>query len=236
MNAMSHRIHFLFLVAGLILVTPAPLRAWQLDDSSLKPVPIPSDFQMIKAEASADLDADGVSETLTLAEGRATIGTGSQVRWQSPQTWSVTQAQVADLNRDRHPEVVLLVWRPFKPWPVDEWLPHGGRIDDFHDNNGWSCHLILIGWNQGAFRELWAGSALAQPVWQFAAVDLTGNGRQSLVTLEGEYEDPASAPARSLKVWAWNGFGFTVVHKLDDSFDRIVPVQTKDGQVLILTD
>lgn len=39
---------------------------------------------------------------------------------------------------------------------------------------------------------------------------------------------------RRLKVWEWNGFGFTVVHELEDSFSLMVPVQMEDRQVLIL--
>ncbi len=105
-----------------------------------------------------------------------------------------------------------------------------------HDSSGRSCHIILIGWSQDSFRELWAGSALAEPVNSFAAADLTGNGGQYLVILEGEYDDLPSAPARRLKVWEWNGFGFTVVNELEDSFRLMVTVQTEDGQVLILTD
>ena len=157
-------------------------------------------------------------ETLTLTAGRVVIATESKARWQSPPAWQVEQAQITDLNRDGIPEATLLVWRPFKPWPVDTWLPNGGRIESFHDREGRSCHMILIGWKQGSFRELWAGSAMAEPVNNFAVADLVGNDRQVLVTLEGKYDDPPSVPSRRLKVWEWNGFGFTVVHELADSF------------------
>ena len=95
--------------------------------------------------------------------------------------------------------------------------------------------MILIGWRQNAFREVWAGSAMADLVKGFVAADLTGNGKQSLVTLEGKYDDPASAPARRLKVWEWNGFGFTVVNELDESFSLMGKAQIHDRQVLILT-
>ena len=236
MNAMNSRILLILIIVALALVSPAPLHAWQLEDLTLKRVPIPSARRVVAAETSTDFDRDGVLETLTLKGGRAAIQSGSQIRWQSPQAWSVEQVQVADLNRDGLPEAALLVWRPFKPWPVDEWLPNGGRINSFHDSNSRSCHIILIGWEQESFRELWAGSALAQPVQRFAAVDLRGDGKQYLVTLEGEYDDPPSASSRRLKIWEWNGFGFTVVNELDDSFSLMVPAQTEDGRVLLLMD
>lgn len=226
----------MLVLAALGLVWPAPMQAWQLDHQTLKRVPIPTNLRLVGAETSANLDNNGARENLILREKRAIIKTESQTRWQSPETWQVTQALIADLNHDELPEAVLLVWRPFKPWPVDAWLPHGGRIDSFHDSNNRSCHVILIGWKQGSFREIWAGSALADPVNRFAAVDLMGNGQQYLVTLEGKYDDPSSAPARRLKVWEWNGFGFTLVNELEDAhaFSLMGTAQTDDRQVLIL--
>lgn len=233
---MRNRILLLLIITALALVSPAPIHAWQWDDLRLKRVSVSSALRAVTAETSTDFDDDDVPEILTLAEGRATIQTEGQTRWQSTEAWRVEQAQIADLNHDGLPEAVLLVWRQFKPWPVDMWLPNGGRISSFHNANGDSCHIILIGWKQGAFREVWAGSAMAAPIYSFVVADLAGNGKQYLVALEGKYDDPLSAPARRLKVWEWNGFGFTVVNELEGSFSLITPAQTETGRVLILTD
>ncbi|HSB00937.1 MAG TPA: VCBS repeat-containing protein [Anaerolineales bacterium] len=231
---MHYRTIFLLALAALMLVSPAQLRAWQLADSSLRQVPVPVRMNPVSEKMSADFDLDGKLETLALADGHASIQTGDRVRWRSPQAWQVRQALVADLNQDGRPEAALLLWRPFQPWPVDAWLPHGGRIENFHDSDGNSCHIILIGWFKNSFRERWAGSALAEPVESFAAADLTGSGEQFLVTLEAHYNDPASAPARYLKVWEWNGFGFSLVSTLDGPFSRMAITQTPDGRMLIL--
>ncbi len=233
---MRDRIFLLLIIAALALVSPAPIRVWQLDDSALRRVPLSSVLHVVRSQTSADLDSDGIQESLVVTEGHAAIQTAGRTRWQSPQAWQVKEAQITDLNHDGIPEVTLLVWRPFKPWPVDTWLPSGGRINSFHDVNGRSCHMILIGWKRDAFRELWAGSALAEPVNSFAVADLTENGWQDLVTLGGNYDDPPSAPSRRLKVWEWNGFGFSIVNELEDAFGLMVPVQTEAGRVLILTD
>jgi hypothetical protein len=235
MSAMSGRPFLLLTIVALGLVSPAYIQAWSLNDIGLKRVPIPSVLHMVKAETSADLDSDGASESLLLIKGSAIIKTGDQSRWQSPELWQVRQALIADLNHDGLAEAVLLVWRPFKPWPVDTWLPNGGRIKNFHDSNGMSCHIILIGWKQDSFRELWAGSAMADPVKSFASVDLTGNGQPFLVTLEGAYDDPPSAPSRRLKVWEWNGFGFSIVKEREDSFSFMGTAQIDNRQLLILT-
>jgi hypothetical protein len=206
-----------------------------MDQSTLRRIPLPLSVRLSDSETLADLDEDGLPERLTLTAGKAALWQADRLRWQSPPAWQVAQARVTDLNRDGTPEITLLVWRPFKPWPVDAWLPHGGRIEEFHDAAGMSCHIILIGWKQGVYRELWAGSAMADPVKSFTAADLLGDGQQYLVTLEGKYIDSRSAPARLLKVWEWNGFGFTVVNDLHASFPLIGTAQTENGQEVILT-
>jgi hypothetical protein len=231
---MHRRTILLLALAAMALVSPAQMHAWQLNDASLREVRVPAGIQPAVTAMSADFDGDGEAERLALADGGAAIQSGSQVLWQSPQAWQVQQALIADLNQDGRPEAVLLVWRPFQPWPVDAWLPHGGRIDNFHDSSGRSCHIILIGWYQDSFRERWAGSALAEPVESFAAADLTGSGEQFLVTLEARYDDPPSTPARYLKVWEWNGFGFSLVSTIEGPFSQMAIVQAADGRMLIL--
>ena len=221
-------------IAALMLLSPVQTHAWQLTGPALKRTALPLFAQPV-GPAKVDFDGDGIIETVTLSNGHAIIRNGDEIRWESPTFWQVQQIQIADLDNDNLPEIVLLVWRPFKPWPVDAWLPNSGRIKNFHDSNGMSCHIILIGWKQASFRELWAGSAMADPVKSFVAAELTGNGRQYLVTLEGKYDDPSSAPARRLKVWEWNGFGFTVVNELEDAFSFMGTAQINDRQVLILT-
>jgi len=236
MSRMPRRTFLLLAIAALALVTPVPIHAWELHDTALERVSFPSGTHKVAAETSADFDRDGIPEMLALTRGRAAIQTGDQIRWQSPGPWQVRQAMIADLNRDGLPEAVLLVWRPFKPWPVDAWLPNGGRINNFHDSHGLSCHIILIGWYQNSFRERWAGSALAEPVDRFAVADLRGDGQGYLITLEGNYDDPPSAPSKHLKVWEWNGFGFSLVSTLEGPFSLMATIQSKDGRMLILAD
>jgi hypothetical protein len=231
------------LTLGVLLQTsPVPLRAWTLGPAGLIPTSISAGNVPAVSVTQADFDSDGIPENLAVTDGNATIVSGSRIVWQSPQAWTVIQAAITDLNHDNMPEVALLVWRPFRPWPVDQWLPYGGRIANFHDAGGNSCHIILIGWRGHEYGELWAGSALAEPVKSFAATDLNGDGRQELVTLEGTYTDPGprpetpegSAPARALKVWEWNGFGFTVISTIEGTFDKMFLVRADAGPILIL--
>jgi len=220
----------------LLQTSPIPLHALALGPGGFALIPLPAGSAPVNPDLQADLDGNGLPETLALTGGRLSILSegGSLPGWQSPETWQVLQAMLSDLNRDGQPEVTLLLWRPFRPWPVDQWLPHGGRIYEFHDGEGQSCHIILIGWKRGGYHELWAGSAMADPITALAAVDLNGDNAQELVALEGRYTDPGSAPARTLKAWEWNGFGFTVVSSAEGRFNNITLVQVETGRILIL--
>ena len=221
-------------LGSLLQTSPAPLRAFRLASDSLAQVSLPAGSTPVTVAVQADLDGNGTPETLALTGSRLSILSGAGTVWQSPQSWQVLQAAIGDLNQDGKPEVALLLWRPFRPWPTDQWLPSGGRISTFHDAAGRSCHVILIGWTRGGYNELWAGSAMADPVTSFAIADLNGDNLQELVTLEGRYTDQSSAPARTLKVWAWNGFGFTVVSSMDGVFSNMTLDQARYGQILIL--
>jgi hypothetical protein len=238
---MTRRMHrnipllILLTLAALAQTSPVPVRAWDLTPAGLAPAFLPAGAVPVNFLVQADLDTDGASESLALTGGHLAILSKNETVWESPQGWDVFQASFSDLNRDGTPEVTLLVWRAFQPWPVDKFLPHGGRIATFHDEAGDSCHIILIGWTRGQYSELWAGSALAEPVTTFVAADVNGDGAEELVTLEGRYAGSRSGPARALKAWEWNGFGFTVVSTLKGSFSSLALARPEGGQILILT-
>jgi hypothetical protein len=228
---------FLALVAlgALTLLSPVSLRGYLYVDGALLPGNVDASARPTSPPAQIDLDEDGEPEILDLASGVVTIRSNATARWRSPSSWSVRQASFTDLNRDGKPEVSLLVWREFRPWPTDRLLPHGGRIDAFHDAQGWSCHLILIGPDgAGGFRELWAGSALADPIAVFEAVDLDRDDRQELLTLEYRYTDGTEGSSgRSLKIWVWDGFGFTAMDSVDRSIARFVVTRSAAASQII---
>jgi len=235
MKAIRRILPILLSLAALTLVSPHVTRAWELTPQGLRPVPFPASFELVEPPPQADLNGDGYPETLRLADGHLAILSGTQAVWQSPASWRIAQAAFTNLNHNGVTEVTLLVWRPFHPWPVDAWLPHGGRISEFHDADGQSCHLILIGWKRGIYRELWAGSALAEPLRAFAAADLDADGKEELAALEAAYDDPLSGAASRLKVWEWNGFGFSAVYSLEGRFRQMQIVRGADGRVMILS-
>jgi hypothetical protein len=236
-------IPILLLILGTLLqASPDPLRSLVLGREGLVPAPIPVRLASILPIAQTDLNLDGMPESLMLAGGHLSIISKGSPVWQSPHAWEIIQASITDLDRDRKPEVTILLWRPFSPWPVDEWLPNGGRISEFHNAQGLSCHIILIGWRRGEFQELWAGSSMADPITSFATADLDGDKNQELVALEGRYSGNKQSPETSggskftsiLKVWEWNGFGFSVVSSIQDTFTQINLVKDISGNIYIL--
>jgi hypothetical protein len=219
---------------ALGLVSPAGLRAFEWDGAQLAPVSVDGRVGPRILLGAADLNGDGSIEQLALDEGRASIRSTGSTLWMSPAAWTVTQALLADLNHDGSLEVVMIAWRPFASWPIDAWLPHGGRTNGFHDQAGQSCHLILVGWRDGQWRQVWAGSALADPLIQIDLADLDGDGHEELLALEGRYARHGSEAHGSIGVWRWNGFGFTLVSRAAGRYSQFEPVTTVDGRILIL--
>jgi hypothetical protein len=139
-----------------------------------------------------------------------------------PALWHVLTTLQADLTRDGKTECALLVWRPWKDWPIMRWSDTPSPIAANRDAQGDSAHIILIepavgsrpqtagGQLRFTYREVWAGSALAVPITQMTAGDVDGDGWMELVALEGDYTIGRYGAARHVAVWRWNGFGFTL--------------------------
>jgi len=232
----AHRILCGISALALALLSPTPLSLVSLHDSGLLPASYPSAARPLPPLHQADLDGDGQAEQIVLRDGRASIVHQGRTLWTSSAQWQVAQAQASDLDRDGQLELALLVWRPFAPWPIDAYIPHPGRIASFQDGQGRSCHLILIGWRREAFRELWAGSAMADPLISFSAADLDDDGYQELIALEGRYDAP-SAAAGAVTLWSWNGFGFTLqARSAPGRYHGFAALHPNQGPDLLLVD
>lgn len=138
-----------------------------------------------------------------------------------PSSWDVRNAIYTNLTGDGKPEIVLLVWRPWRDWPIMRWSKSPSPIAGFHDMDGDSCHIILIdphpygdtrttSDSSRSYREIWAGSALPVPLIQIAAGDIDGDDANELVALEGTYTNGRDGAGNRMSVWRWNGFGFTM--------------------------
>jgi hypothetical protein len=220
---------FLFTgVAAISLVTTPTLHHYRYDSGALSALPWRGG-RTVQPLIWADLDLDGREDEIVLENGGVEIRGEERVLYRSKPDWRVEQAEFGDLNRDGKPEAVLLVWRDFKPWPIDRLLSVGGRIKGFHNDQGQSCHIILIGWGTNKARESWAGSALADPVMGFAIADLDGDGWQELVTMDGDYNKHRYSAAKAVKIWEWNGFGFSRLEQINLPARQIFISNDGDG-------
>jgi hypothetical protein len=125
-----------------------------------------------------------------------------------PSDWQVAASALADVTGDGAPEWVLLVWRPWRDWPIQRWSAVPSPIAGFHDASGDSCHLILLDPADG--REIWAGSALPVPLLALTVDDVDGDGAQEVLTVEGTYAEGRGGTGTHVNMWRWNGFGFTL--------------------------
>jgi hypothetical protein len=126
-----------------------------------------------------------------------------------PPDWHIAASNLADVTGDGIAEWVLLVWRPWRDWPIQRWNAAPSPIAGFHDAGGDSCHLILLDPDQGG-REIWAGSALPMPFLSLIVADVDGDGANEVLTIEGSYADGRNGNGTHVDVWGWNGFGFTM--------------------------
>ena len=219
---------------ALSLLSPGNLSALELRGERFAWVHAPASAAPPPQPTAADFDGDGSLDRLSIMAGLARVTSGDRTDWQSPAAWNVTEGLVTDLNHDGKPELALLVWRPYAPWPIDRYVPHGGRLSGFQDGAGASCHLILIGWRDGGWREVWAGSALADPLFHLAATDFDRDGIEELMALEGRYSAKRSTHAGNLTLWRWNGFGFNLDARWSGRFPQFQVVRSADGHPLVL--
>ncbi len=222
---------------SLLLLSPIRARAYLFSDGEWHSTTFNTDSQYLTPLAEADLDGNGIPEKIILNNDRAFIETNGENVWENPSGWKVIQAQIGDLNHDDKPELILLIRRAFRPWPVDKWLPYGGRIDDFQDSSGMGCHIILIGWQGERYKEIWAGSSMAQPALAIGAADFDQDGQVELVTMEGIYDDKSTYPGKAIKLWEWNGFGFSLLTSLPGNYNNfmIFTSQSKQNPISIIT-
>lgn len=160
---------------------------------------------MIKARVGLLLIALALFVAAEQASPAAGIRTGLPAL---PADWRVTAATLADVTGDGATEWVLVVWRPWQDWPIQQWSDLPSPIAGFHDAEGNSCHLILLDPQNG--HEIWAGSALPVPLLSMVVDDVDGDGANEVWTVEGRYADGRDSLGTHVAVWRWNGFGFTL--------------------------
>lgn len=147
---------------------------------------------------TADLDADGADESITLVDRALAIAEADGTSCHSDAGWLVQDVAVDDIDRDGAPEVVSLVWKrgsygPSRPFWVER------------DSLDFSQHVFIHRYADGALQPVWMSSALG---FEVSGMDLGTDGVLRLAAPDGTHTD-----------WVWVNWGLTL---LED--DAQVPV------------
>jgi hypothetical protein len=133
-----------------------------------------------------DLTGDGVAEQVRLEEQQLIVCCDGVEVWRGLQEWRVVDLALGDPNDDGRSELLLALWKPDAAG-----VPRS--------------HPFIIGYREGAYRILWGGSAVADPIREVELGDVDGDGVQELIVLEERGDGCA------VTVWRWHGWGFSLM-------------------------
>jgi len=223
------------MLLAMLCIQPAAIRVYELTESGLNRLQPGWDVLSQGHSPEIDMNKDGIPEQIVTGETCASIEQNNAVLWQSPAEWMIVQAVASDLNRDGNPEVAMLVHRPYQPLPIDGYLPYPAPPESFRNQTGLTGHIVLIGYERGRMREVWAGSALARFPIGMHISDLNGDGFQELITIE---VDPFSQNwhRQTVSIWTWQGFNFTLLDRLMfHGMQQSAMLETAGSDLLLLS-
>ena len=130
--------------------------------------------------------------------------------WESPIEWQVIDLALGDPNDDGRFELLLIVNKQ------DE----SSRLTN---------HPFVIGFRNGLFRQLWGGSAVADPIREVELGDLDGDGVQELIVIETQ-----KSGKEAIAVWNWHGWGFSLVWRSPEArYEDLTVVSGASGRRVI---
>jgi hypothetical protein len=171
--------------ALLARVAPPQRIGFTCSADACQPADVPAEARSgLFTSGAIDLTGDGVPELVRLQGAQAEILRGGQVVWRSPPGWQVRDLALGDPSHDGRYEALMAVDGP----------------------NG-ASQPFVIGYRGGLYRQLWGGSPVSDPIFEVELADLDGDGLDELAALEAA---PGGA-GRTLTVWRWHGWGFSLV-------------------------
>jgi len=143
-------------------------------------------------ESKIDLTGDGLPETVVFEDNSLAVFKDGIRVWKSVPTWHVVDYALGDPNDDGRCEILVAHWKP-------------------GDDGIMRSHPFIVGFRGGRYKTIWGGSAVTYGIHELLLADLDGDGRQELIVLESvDPADGLEATLRTLSVWDWHGWGFSL--------------------------
>ncbi len=141
-----------------------------------------------------DLTGDGEVDQIYRRGSQVFVYENGRQVWKSPGEWQVTDLAIGDPNDDGRSEIILSVRKP--------------------DTAGiMRSHPFIVGYRQGAYRLMWGGSAVSEPIRELELADVDADGKQELIVLED-----ARMGKQTVSVWHWHGWGFTLTWRSESGW------------------
>jgi poly-gamma-glutamate synthesis protein (capsule biosynthesis protein) len=165
-----------------------------------------------------DLTGDGVPEHVRRTGEQVVVYSAGAEVWRSPTEWRVVDLALGDPNDDGRGELLLALWKAGldgleTPGPGKEKVPRS--------------HPFIVGYRGGTYRTLWGGSVVASPILEVELGDVAGDRAQELIVLDGD-----DSCARTISVWRWHGWGFSLTWRSDPGTYRDLTL-TEDGTISV---
>lgn len=164
----------------------------------------------------ADLDLDGKTERIELNSENdfaLQVKHGGKLMWEGvPSRWNPWKLEIADVDGDGKHEIIIGIIKSTKFFPK----PH-------------NC-LFIYDWKNGHAFPKWLGSSLGKPFTDFLFADLDNMVGDELIALETNLDGK-----KSLAVYRWNSFGFTLDWQYGN-WQTAKILGVKNGQISLETD
>lgn len=177
----------------------------------------------------ADLDNNSAQETYSLENGQLSITENSKIIWQSPNDWWVDDFILADSNNDGVLDMNLSLWKSgnfgtSKPFWIKE--------NDMSVKN----HFFVFDLANGTMKPIWGSSNLGVPNCEFRIADIDVDGKNDLITIEGDYAQKPACKENYVAVWKWNGWGFSNEWRSEKGNFSNLEIEKNDGKSYIIVD
>jgi poly-gamma-glutamate synthesis protein (capsule biosynthesis protein) len=158
-----------------------------------------------------DLTGDGVPEQVRLVQEQVAVRHDGIEVWRGLPEWQVVDLALGDPNDDGRGEILLALWKQ-------------GAEGEMRS------HPFIVGYRAGAYRVLWGGSAVVDPILEVELGDVDGDGVQELIVIEERNA------GRAVSVWRWHGWGFGLMWRSPPgTYQDLVLVREGSGQPPVIT-